>query len=125
MPESEEIDFMLRPLAAGLSNEADAILDLRDLLINHGHPGKCVKCFFQLFGAADAGLQPKLSALKSWLEENVQISVRRGNRELEVFPLVLLQDTLETFCLRAMETIRLDRGYPGDLRMSFRYKNAA
>ena len=122
----EEIDYMLRPLAPVLSSQADAILDLRELLITQGHPGKCVRCFFRLFEAAGANHKPQLAPLKAWLERNVEISVQTDSRELEILPLVLANGDLESFCLKSMEKIRMDRGYrPLNLRLAFRYKTAA
>ena len=59
----EEIDEILKPLAPVLAREADAILDLRELLVSQGHPGKCVKCFFSLDEAAGTALVPRLEPL--------------------------------------------------------------
>ena len=122
----EEIDDMLRPLAPVLSKEADAILDLRDLLIRQGHAGKCVRCFFHLFEAAGSNFQPQFAPLKAWLEKHVEILVRSETRDLEVLPLVLGDEDLESFCLQSMDKVRMDRSYRANrLQLSFRYKAAA
>ena len=123
----EEIDHILRPLAPVLAREADAILDLRELLMNQGHPGKCVRCFFRLFEAAGSEMQPKLAPLQAWLEKHVEIAVRSEDKELETLPFALgKNDDLESFCLRSIEQIRMDRGYESSrLQLAFRYKAIA
>ncbi len=123
----ETIDLMLRPLARSLAREADAILDLRELLLSQGHPGKCVRCFFRLFEAAGSGSAQDLLPLRTWLEANVEISVRRDGEELETLPFVPAKhEDLEEFCLRAIEHVRMDRGYRGErLELTFRYKPLA
>ena len=83
-PLAHEIDGLLLPLAPVLAKQADAILDLRELLMSKGHPGKCVRCFFQLFTAASANRSalPRLAPLIAWLEANLEISVRADGVEL-------------------------------------------
>lgn len=123
----EEIDRILRPLAPVLAREADAILDLRELLMSQGHPGKCVRCFFRLFEAAGGKMQPQLAPLRAWLETHLEIAVRSGTEDLETLPFTLgKDDDLESFCLRSIEQIRLDRGYQSSrLQLAFRYKALA
>ena len=123
----EEIDRILRPLAQVLAKEADAILDLRELLVRQGHPGKCVRCFFRLFEAVGSEMQPQLAPLLAWLESKVEISVRSEEVELETLPFVLADnEDLESFCLRSIESIRMDRNYSGSrLQLAFRYKSLA
>ena len=123
----DEIDELLRPLATTLAREADAILDLRELLKSQGHPGKCVRCFFQLFAAAGTELLPRLAPLRAWLEKNVEIAVRNESEELESLPLALGRDEdLEAFCLRSIQNVRMDRAYQtSQVRLAFRYKALA
>lgn len=123
----EEIDRILRPLAPVLAREADAILDLRELLTRQGHPGKCVRCFFRLFEAAGSEMRPQLAPLLAWLETHVEIAVRSEDKELETIPFSLGQDDdLESFCLRSIEYVRMDRGYQAArLQLAFRYKALA
>lgn len=123
----EEIDKLLRPFAAALAHEADAILDLRDLLARKGHPGKCVRCFFRLFEAAGDDARQRLDLLKAWLEQNLEITIRSGETELEALPLRLSRDTsLEEFCLRSITNIQMDRTYAANaIQLAFRYKAAA
>ena len=122
-----EIDGLLLPLAPVLAKEADAILDLRELLMSKGHPGKCVRCFFRLFTAAGLDAMPKLAPLQAWLEQNLEISVRADGKELETLPVTLRKgEDLEAFCLRSIRKVRLDRSYQARrLDLAFRYKVAA
>lgn len=123
----EEIDRILRPLAPVLAREADAILDLRELLTRQGHPGKCVRCFFRLFEAAGMEMQPQLAPLQAWLEKHMEIAVKSEGKELETLPFSLENDEdLEGFCLRSIERVRMDRGYRASrLQLAFRYKAIA
>lgn len=123
-----EIDGLLLPLAPVLAKEADAILDLRELLMSKGHPGKCVRCFFQLFSAAaGSSAMPRLKPLMAWLEKNLEISVRADGVELERLPVNLRGAVdLESFCIRSIEELRFDRGYNARrVDMAFRYKAVA
>lgn len=122
-----EIDDLLAPLAPVLAKEADTLLDLRELLGSRGHPGKCVRCFFRLFGAAGSEDRPRLGPLIAWMQEHLEISVSGDGRSLEVLPLVLKPDEdLESFCFRAIESVRMDRSYAAkQLRLAFRYKQLA
>ena len=126
-PTLEEIDGLLLPLGPVLAKEADAILDLRELLMGMGHPGKCVRCFFQLFTAAGKEALPRLAPLKAWLEANLEISVNADGRQLETLPVKMKQgEDLEAFCLRSIQQVRFDRGYVAKrVNMAFRYKVAA
>lgn len=126
-PTAQEIDEILLPLAPVLAREADAILDLRELLISQGHPGKCVRCFFRLFEAAGEDWRSSLALLQSWLEKNVEISIRRNGEELEALPFALKNDEdLEKFCLRSIDHVRMDRHFgEGPLMLAFRYKSRA
>lgn len=126
-PTPEQIDGLLLPLSSVLAKEADTILDLRDLLIRKGHPGKCVRCFFRLFTAAGTDALPKLAPLRAWMEGNLEISVRADGAELETLPVKLRQrEGLEAFCLRSIQKVRMDRSYRAQrLDLAFRYKAQA
>jgi hypothetical protein len=126
-PTPAEIDGLLCPLGPFLAKEADTLLDLRELLMSNGHPGKCVRCFFQLFSAAGSEALPKLAPLRAWMEERLEISVRADGRDLETLPVTMRQgEDLEAFCLRSIRQVRLDRTYRvRRLDLSFRYKAAA
>lgn len=126
-PAAHEIDGLLLPLAPVLAKEADAILDLRELLMSKGHPGKCVRCFFQLFTAAGSVAMPQMAPLIAWLEANLEIAVRADGRVLESLPVKLGEDEdLEAFCIRSIEKVRFDRGFTARrVNLAFRYKAAA
>ena len=102
------------------------LLDLRMLLMERGHPGSCVKCFFHLFGVAGREGLPLLAPLRRWLEEELEIVVSEEDRELEALPVeVRNDDTLERFCHRAISRIRDDRAYSArKIALSFRYRAA-
>ncbi|MCW1923490.1 hypothetical protein OKA05_13075 [Luteolibacter arcticus] len=123
----QEIDALLLPLAPSLAREADTILDLRELLMSKGHPGKCVRCFFRLFNAAGVESMPKLTPLRDFMERYLEIAVRADGSELETIPVRLRQgEDLEDFCLRSMKQVRLDRTYQAQrVNLAFRYKAAA
>jgi hypothetical protein len=127
LPNRQEIDALLLPLGPMLAAEADTLLDLRELMIVKGHPGKCVRCFLQLFTAAGTDSMPKLTPLRTWIERHFEISVSADGRELEALPITFRPgDDLEAFCLRSIRKMRLDRSYPAKrLDLSFRYKKAA
>lgn len=122
-----EIDLLLAPLAPVLAKEADTLLDLRELLANRGHPGKCVRCFFKLFGAAGSEDRPRLRPLISWMKEHLEISVSGDGSSLEILPVDLKPDEdLESFCFRTIKSVRMDRSYAAKrLRLAFRYKRLA
>jgi len=126
-PTAHEIDGLLLPLAPVLAKQADAILDLRELLMSKGHPGKCVRCFFQLFSAAGSAEMPRLAPLIAWLEANLEIAVRADGKDLETLPVKLRgAEDLESFCLRSIDNVRFDRGYVARrVNLAFRYKAAA
>lgn len=104
------------------SEVADFLLDLRELLLSGGHPGKCVKCFFGLLG--DLHQPGALKPLGHWLERHLEVSVEADGCEVDRLP-VHLDDAgdLDGFCQRTMDLVRMDRAYQGQhLRLSFCYK---
>ena len=126
-PNRDEIDKLLFPLGPVLAREADVLLDLRELLLTQGHAGKCVRCYFQLFTAAGEESAPKLAPLRAFLEQHLEISVRADGSELETLPVRLREgEDLESFCLRSIRQVRLDRSFQAKrLDLAFRYKLAA
>jgi hypothetical protein len=124
---ASEIDALLLPLIQQDIRDADTILDLRELLLSGGHPGKCVRCFFRLFDSGTSKGFPVLAPLRRWLETNVEIVVTSGARLLEALPLHFAgEENLEEFCQRSMQHVRMDRGYDAkQIGMKFRYKIAA
>jgi len=124
---ASEIDALLLPLIQQDIRDADAILDLRELLLSGGHPGKCVRCFFRLFEAQTRKGFPLLAPLRHWLESHVEIVVSSESAVLEALPLRFSADeNLEDFCQRSIREIQLDRSYKAKrIAMKFRYKAAA
>ena len=108
----DEIDGLLATLIPTLSEEADLILDLRALLKERGHPGKCVRCFFELFELAGANARPRLRMLQAWLEKHVELHVTSKGEILETIPFtVKSHEGLEDFCRDAIQRVRMDRSY--------------
>ena len=121
-----EIDQLLSLLSPRAAGHADAILDLRELLRNGGHPGKCVRCFFTIAQSLDEPDQG-IEALRKWLERNVELAVSTGTRLLETIPFRPQPDAdLETYCRNTIRSIRLDRSYRHRaITIRFRYRQAA
>lgn len=123
--QAHEVKSLLGSLIPKTPEGADLVLDLRELLLSKGHPGKCVRCFFGLLG--DLGQPAALLPLRHWLEENLEVEVSATGQEIERMPVKLDQArSLEMFCHKAMETVQMDRAfsYP-QITMSLRYKQSA
>lgn len=120
---SATIDRALAGIVPTTSEGADLLLDLRQLLLDQGHPGKCVRCFFGLLG--DLRQPGALRPIRLWLERNLEIVVNAGNRELEALPLELsASDDLEDFCQQAIRVVREDRAFADrELTLRFRFKS--
>lgn len=104
---------------------ADALLDLRESLLSDGHPGTCIKCFFKLLG--DLQKPGALQPLRHLLEERFELEVSADSNPLDILPLHLDDGyDLESFCMRAIETVRFDRAFPDrKLTLRLRRKNNA
>lgn len=109
-------------VAPKTSEGADLVLDLRDLLLSRGHPGKCIKCFFGLLGELDR--PGSLAPLRLWLEERVEIAVSAEGNLLETLPVDLGKgEDLDSFCNRLIGAIREDRAYTDrHIDLKFRYR---
>lgn len=125
-PAADEIDQLLATLAPVLANEADLLLDLRDLLKQRGHPGKCVRCFFELFEVAGENARIRLKQLQNWLERHVELRVSSKGETLETLPFaVRSHEGLEEFCRAAIQRIRMDRSYKHKkITIAFQYRDA-
>ncbi|MCH7224717.1 hypothetical protein [Haloferula sp. A504] len=117
--------MLLPTVTPTTSKGADLLLDLRDLLLSHGHPGKCVSCFFGLLG--DLRQPGALKPLRHWLEQHLEVEVSAGGREIDVLPVRLDEAAdLESFCHQAIKTVRFDRSFRDRrIQLRFRYKSAA
>ncbi|MDR2982611.1 MAG: hypothetical protein LBV12_10245 [Puniceicoccales bacterium] len=124
-----EIDRVLAPVAKALPSQADVILDIRAAARERRHPGACVRCFFQL--AESAHRAEFLHSLRFWLEQNIQVVAHGVEKsgdaeektELERLPLVLENDTLESYCQDMVEKFHNDRVYSmSRVEMEFQYR---
>lgn len=104
---------------------ADAILDLRQYLLEKGHPGDCVKCFFALQG--NLKRPTNLKALRLWLEANLEVSVRINGELRETLPVNLDNcHNLSDYCQTVVKVIRQDRAYPDKrIELSFAYQGSS
>ncbi len=122
-----EIDHLLVEIASPLAREADTLLDLRDAAASpHAHPGRCVSCYFKLLAAAPAHLAPRLTPLRRWLENRIEIAATDDHQALlEVLPLHLDNAAdLESCCQRVMDLFFEDRSYreTREIGLSFRFR---
>ena len=100
---------------------ADLVLDLRQTLLEKGHPGTCVQCFFSLLGSLQR--PGALNPLKHWLESHLVVAVRIDGKIREHFP-VRIGNTrsLEDYCQKTAQIIRTDRAYKEEqIFLSFQY----
>lgn len=128
MSPNSDIDHLLAEIAAPLVREADTLLDLRAAASQSPHPGRCISCYFKLAAALPENAVTRLTPLRRWLEERIEIAAtcEQGNL-LETLP-VDLEDTddLESFCRRAMDLFLEDRSYEktGEIGLCFRFREA-
>ncbi len=122
-----EVDELLSLLTPHTAKHADSILDLRELLLQGGHPGKCVRCFFTLSQSLAGTPNDGVARLRRWLERNIELSVTANGKCLETIPFRSHPGTdLETFCRNAIRNIRLDRAYrQRAITIRFQYRAAA
>ncbi len=119
------MDHLLTAIVPRTPEGADHLLDLRELLMNRGHPGKCVRCFFALLG--DLHAPGALRPLRHWLEENIEVTVSIDGRTVETLLFHLSpDDSLEGYCQRTIRTVREDRAYhQPTITLGFRYREPA
>jgi hypothetical protein len=120
-----EVHQLLTQIRPTTPEGADWLLDLRELLISRGHPGKCVRCFFELLGDLD---QPgALRPLRHWLEQHLVVEVTAAGQALDTLPVRLnAEDDLESFCHRTIHTVRFDRSFRHQhIALRFRFKDQA
>lgn len=122
-----DLDPLLAPLAAPLRRAADSLLELREAARSGTTPGRCIRCYFQLLAAASRDVQPRLTPLRAWLENHIEAEACDADgRLLEVVPVRLDADDLETCCRGIMREMHEDRAYDTpNIQMSFRYKTLA
>lgn len=120
--ERPDLNSLLLNVIPKTSAGADLVLDLRDLLMTRGHPGKCVRCFFGLLGQLDR--PGALLPLRHWLEQNIEVEVRADGEIAETFPVNLeASDDIHGYCERTIRSMCEDRAYSARrLDLSFRYR---
>ena len=104
---------------------ADFLLDIREILLEKGHPGDCVQCFFGLLGNLDR--PGALAPLRHWLEQNLEVAVEIDGETRETMPVSFGNSrTLNDYCLRMVDLVRNDRSYQEDsIRLRFQYRGEA
>ncbi|MEM9080016.1 MAG: hypothetical protein AAGC74_04920 [Verrucomicrobiota bacterium] len=117
-----EVNQLLAPARPLNSTGADLLLDLRDLLLQSGHPGECVQCFFALLNNLES--PQSLSALKDWLETHLEIALRIDGQTQETLPIRLgTSQSLHDYCHRVIDLVRHDRAYLADrVALTFQYR---
>lgn len=122
---SHHPDHLLTAVIPRTPEGADHLLDLRELLMTRGHPGKCVRCFFALLG--DLHAPGALRPLRHWLEKNIEVSVSIEGRVVESLRFQLQpSESLEDYCQRTIRMVREDRSYRDPaITLGFRYRDTA
>lgn len=108
LPETPSLPAeVLKPLCRPFASKADWILDLHEMTQGKTrYPGKCLRCFYALLQGAGPEKQRYLDPLKRWIEENLVITVQKGDALSETLPVRLREPDLESFCQKAMYQIR-------------------
>lgn len=121
-----DLDPLLAPLVAPLRRAADSLLELREAARSGATPGRCIRCYFQLLAAASRDVQPRLTPLRAWLEKHIEAEACDADGQLlEVLPVRLDADDLETCCRGIMREMHEDRAYDTpSILLGFRYKSS-
>ena len=70
---TKQVDDLIELVAKQVPFCADAILDLRPVLVSRQHPGKCVSCFFRILApVSQIEKTNSIAPLKNWLGENLE-----------------------------------------------------
>jgi hypothetical protein len=119
-------DQLLAPIVRPLCAQADTLLDLRDAATSQPHPGRCVSCYFSLLADLPDHDAPRLTPIRQWLEQNVEIVAldnHTSRQELEVFPLDLgHSENLEECCQSTIRTVLHDRAFTQTHRIAMRFR---
>lgn len=125
------IDEVLGPVAQQAGPvAANSLLDLREAALSQRDAGKCLQCYFRIYGrvASRDGKEP-IHPLRRWLENHVEVVAKDHQaRELERLPLSLHNESLEEFCQEMMREFRQNRCYGGpaiELSLAFKETTAA
>lgn len=123
-----ELDQALAPVAQNLAHRGDDLLDLRDAVLEGTNPGRCLSCYYKIYGSAPSP-EPILAPLRRWLESHLEIVAKdQEQRELERLPVRLHRHDLESFCQEMMDEILWNRTYQADsieLTLDFKQQKIA
>lgn len=97
------IDELLKPIARDFSHAADHLLDFREAALLRQNPGRCVRCYFKLYGVVAPRDKATLFNMRRWIEEHMEVVARDAHRqEIKRIPIDLREENLESFCHRTM-----------------------
>jgi hypothetical protein len=125
---------LLEPLCKPFSRQADQLLDLHEMTdaqkARNAHPGRCLRCFYDLLGAASPEKEKALQPLREWIEGHLEIAVTPQGSQPETplepvvaLPVKLDAPDLETFCRGAMENVHKGRFVTADeVQLEVRFK---
>lgn len=126
---TRRIDEVLGPVAKEGTGVADSLLDLREEVLRRRDAGKCLQCYFRIYGRVSGVGEEPIQPLRCWLEEHVEVVAKdHEERELERVPLSLHSESLEDFCQEMMQEFRQNRCYDGpaiELSLTFKETPAA
>lgn len=121
------VEQLLSPLASGSPERADLLLDFLAAVKAGRHPGRCVRCYFDLLDTPERNAQPAMHELRAWLEANIEVVARdEKDVELERIPLQLRGEDLQEYCYEVIDGVLKDRAYPSNqIGLEFRFRFAA
>ncbi|HRQ89998.1 MAG TPA: hypothetical protein PLA50_14460 [Bacteroidia bacterium] len=120
------IDPVLSKLAPFFSGSADDLIDIREAALKAENAGKCVRCYFSIYGRTRAAEADRLHPLKKWIEHHLEIvALDESGNELERIPFLLHGDDLESFCREIMAEFHENRVYQQkEIRLKFGFRQA-
>jgi hypothetical protein len=118
---------VIEPLCRPFSRQADHLLDLYEMTrLPARHPGRCLRCFYDLFQAASPEKRKALDPLRQWIEDNLEIAVSADRGRPATLPIRLEEPDLESFCQGAMSRVREERLTDAErVSLEIRFKAAA
>ena len=120
---------LLRALCKPFSNKADQLLDLYEMTrMPHADAGGCLKCFYALLEGAEASKISALNPLKSWIESNMEVCVKDGEKEKPARPVRLDAVDFDSFCNDTLQAVCRDSSLKSEiveLHLSFKGRSKA
>lgn len=123
---TQPLEPLLGPLVKNSARRADLVLDLLTAAKANRHPGRCVRCYFDLLIDQNSMSTPELHALRGWLEQHIEV-VARDHQDalLERMPLQLHSQDLESYCHNMIDEVIKDRAYGNaEVGLTFEFKAA-